>query len=121
MNEDGWPMMPELVGNCHSTAPVDASNARNKRSWVPPLKTSPPPVASIGPQFEAIPKLCVQTRAPVSTFHACTSPMWSAPGTILTALVPPVKHLPAVYVTGLPVIVVQRFSLAGMWIIRVFG
>ena len=33
MNDDGWPMMPELVGNSHSSAPLDASNARNRRSW----------------------------------------------------------------------------------------
>src|SRR2546422_9005581 len=51
MNDDGWPVMPELVGNSHSSLPFFASNAWNMRSLVPPLKTSPPPVASIGPQF----------------------------------------------------------------------
>src|SRR5437899_6203496 len=74
-NDTGWPMMPELVGYCHSTAPFVASNARNSRSCVPPLNPSPPPVASVGPQFDVIPRLRVQTLAPVSTFHACTSPM----------------------------------------------
>ena len=43
--------MPELVGNSHSTSPLDASNARNIRSFVPPLNTSPPPVVKMGPQF----------------------------------------------------------------------
>ena len=31
--------------------PVAPSNARNRRSLVPPAKTSPPAVASTGPQF----------------------------------------------------------------------
>src|ERR1700730_10479432 len=52
VNDDGGPVMPELVGNSHSSLPLDASNAWNLRSLVPPVKTSPPPVASIGPQFE---------------------------------------------------------------------
>ena len=114
MNDDGWPMMPELVGNSHNTAPLDASNARNIRSLVPPLKTSPPPVASIGPQFADAAKLCVHTRLPVSTFHACTSPTWSAPGTSNTVLIAPVKPRPAAYVIGRPTMRPQRFSLAGM-------
>src|SRR5436190_16464716 len=78
-NDDGCPMMPELVGNSHSTAPFAASKARKSRSFVPPLKTSPPPVASIGPQFADAANVCVQMRCPVWTFHACTSPMCSAP------------------------------------------
>ena len=68
-------MMPEFVGNSHSSLPFDASKAWNMRSLVPPLKTTPPPVASIGPQFGEFAYVCVQTRLPVSTFHACTSPM----------------------------------------------
>src|SRR6266508_2413435 len=107
-------MMPELVGNSQTTAPLDASNARNLRSLVPPLKTTPPPVASIGPQLVDVVNVWVQTRLPVSTFHACTSPIWSAPGTMASVLVAPVKPLPAVYVTGLPIIDEQRFSFAGM-------
>src|SRR5437016_13611192 len=51
MNDVGWLVMPELVGNCHKSFPVLASNAWNKRSLVPPVNTRPPPVASIGPQF----------------------------------------------------------------------
>src|SRR5262245_23772251 len=51
MKDTGWPVMPEFVGNSHRSFPVLASNAWNKRSFVPPLNTSPPAVASIGPQF----------------------------------------------------------------------
>src|SRR5882762_5122993 len=47
----GGPMMPELVGNSHTRAPVAASNACSLRSLVPPLNTRPPPVASMDPQF----------------------------------------------------------------------
>src|SRR4029453_8513522 len=79
-NDVGWPVMPELVGNSHNSFPDVASNAWNLRSLVPPLNTSPPPVASIGPQFAEAPYVCVQARWPVSTFHACTSPMCFAPG-----------------------------------------
>src|SRR4029453_13082857 len=49
MNEDGGAYTPEFVGNSHNTSPVDASNARNSRSFVPPLNTRPPPVVRIGP------------------------------------------------------------------------
>src|SRR6185436_6524756 len=70
MNEEGWPVMPELVGNSHNNLPLSAWNAWNLRSLVPPVKTSPPAVASIGPQFCDLAYLCVQTRLPVSTFHA---------------------------------------------------
>ena len=76
--DTGTPVTPELVGNSQSSLPVLASNARNMRSLVPPENTRPPPVASIGPQF-CDGRLVVHTRLPVSTFHACTSPMWSAP------------------------------------------
>src|SRR5580692_6582088 len=76
MNDDGWPVIPELVGNSHRSLPLDASNAWNLRSLVPPLNTSPPPVASIGPQFWDPAYGWVHTRLPVSTFHAWTSPMW---------------------------------------------
>src|SRR5688572_6048131 len=75
LNDVGCPMIPELVVHSHNTLPLAASNARNLRSLVPPLNTRPPPVASIGPQLADEGKLCVQTRLPVSTFHACTSPM----------------------------------------------
>ena len=51
MNVDGWPMTPDDVGNSHSSLPVAASKAWKRRSLVPPVKTSPPAVASIGPQF----------------------------------------------------------------------
>src|SRR5205085_418891 len=80
-NDVGVPSTPELVGNSHRTFPVAASNARNFRSLVPPLNTSPPLVASIGPQLTDFGNMWVQTFCPVSTFHACTSPKWSAPGT----------------------------------------
>ena len=49
---------------------------------VPPLNTRPPPVASIDPQLGDFGKLCFHASMPVSTFHACTSPKWSAPGAI---------------------------------------
>jgi hypothetical protein len=75
MNDEGCPITPELVGNSHTTLPLVASKARNIRSLVPPLNTRPPPVASVGPQFADFANVWVQTRAPVSTFHACTSPM----------------------------------------------
>src|SRR4051812_8035427 len=113
LNDDGWPMTPELVGYSHRTCPVRASNARNMRSDVPPPKTSPPPVASNGPQFADLANGWVHTRAPVSTFHACTSPMWSAPGTIDITLRAPVKADPAEYFTGIPSMDAHRFSFAG--------
>src|SRR5687768_14834594 len=105
MNDVGCPMMPELVGYSHNTLPVEASNARNSRSFVPPLNTSPPPVVSIGPQFAEDVNVCVQTRAPVSTCQACTSPICVAPGAMYKVLLIPVKARPAVYVTGRPIIV----------------
>src|SRR5207237_1694850 len=69
-NDVGWLVMPELVGNCHRSFPVFASKAWNIRSLVPPLNTSPPAVASIGPQFIEFGYMCVQTFLPVSTSHA---------------------------------------------------
>src|SRR5688572_3265693 len=104
-------MMPELVGNSHRSFPEPASKAWNIRSDVPPLSTSPPPVASIGPQFEDRGYVCVQARVPVSTFQACTSPIWLAPGAMMSALRAPVKAEPGVYFTGRPSIDVHRFSL----------
>src|ERR1700680_3347608 len=62
MNDTGCPVMPELVGNSHTSFPVDASKAWNMRSLVPPLNTRPPAVASIGPQFCESAYLCVHTR-----------------------------------------------------------
>ena len=35
-NDDGCPVMPELVGNSQSSLPVAASKAWNIRSLVPP-------------------------------------------------------------------------------------
>src|SRR5262249_39227415 len=55
----GWPITPELVGYSQSSVPVDASSAWNLRSFVPPVNTSPPPVASIGPQFCEFAYACV--------------------------------------------------------------
>ena len=51
LNVVGGARMPELVGNSHSSFPVAASNAWNLRSLVPPLKTTPPAVTSMPPQF----------------------------------------------------------------------
>src|SRR6187455_2144234 len=106
-------MTPEVVGYSHTTFPVRASNARNMRSEVPPPKTSPPPVASSGPQFDDLAKVWVHARVPVSTFHACTSPMWSAPGAIDTTALAPVKADPGAYFTGSPSMAAHRFSFAG--------
>jgi len=50
-NEVGTPVIPELVLNCQSFAPLLASKAWKLRSLVPPRKTSPPPVVRMGPQF----------------------------------------------------------------------
>jgi hypothetical protein len=38
-------------GDLPQDLPALASNARNKRSFVPPVNNRPPPVASTGPQF----------------------------------------------------------------------
>src|SRR5215475_2603105 len=75
-NDTGTPVTPELIGTSHRICPLLASNARNKRSLVPPANNRPPPVASTGPQFcDIAGMLVVHTRLPVSTFHACISPM----------------------------------------------
>src|SRR5215472_6860740 len=79
-NDVGWLVMPELVGNCHKSFPVLASKAWKYRSFVPPLNTRPPAVASIGPQFIEVAYGCVHTFLPVSTSQACTSPIWSELG-----------------------------------------
>src|SRR5215831_7642725 len=79
-NDVGWLVIPEFVGNCHSSLPVLASKAWKYRSFVPPLNTSPPAVASIGPQFIEVGYMCVHTFLPVSTSQAWTSPIWSALG-----------------------------------------
>ena len=50
-NALGMPVTPELVFHSQSASPFLASNARNIRSLVPPMKTRPPPVVSTGPQF----------------------------------------------------------------------
>src|SRR6202011_5937998 len=75
MNDDGGAKVREFVGNSHSAPPDAASNARNIGSLVPPLNTSPPPVASMAPQFGDFAKLWTHAFLPVSTFHACTSLM----------------------------------------------
>src|SRR5688500_3073551 len=90
MKDDGWPITPDCVWICHNTLPVEASKARNIRSWVPPLNTSPPPVASTGPQLVEFANVLVHTRAPVLTFQACTSPICSAPGAIISVFDAPV-------------------------------
>src|SRR4029450_9202040 len=74
LNVVGGARMPEFVGNSQSSFPVDASNAWNLRSAVPPLKTMPPALTSMPPQFGDLSYTCVQTFSAVSTFHACTSP-----------------------------------------------
>src|SRR5439155_5527732 len=80
VNDDGGARIPEFVGNSQRSLPVDASNAWNFRSLVPPVKTRPPAVASIEPQFDDWSYACIHTRCPVSTFQACTSPKLLAPG-----------------------------------------
>src|SRR5215813_15436715 len=50
-NDTGTPLTPERVGYCQRILPVPASKARNRRSAVPPENSTPPPVASTGPQF----------------------------------------------------------------------
>src|SRR5215471_9143103 len=79
-NEVGWLVIPEFVGNCQRSFPFFASKAWKYRSFVPPLNTRPPAVASIGPQFIELGYMCVHIFLPVSTSQACTSPMWSALG-----------------------------------------
>ena len=69
-NDVGCPRTPEFVGNSHNTLPLLASKARNFRSFVPPLKTRSPAVASIGPHVAEVAKVWVHTFFPVSTFHA---------------------------------------------------
>src|SRR5687768_13267217 len=96
LNDAGCPITPELVTNSHVIVPVAASNARNLRSFVPPLNTRPPPVASIGPQLADVAKVWVQTRLPVSTCQAWTSPIWAAPSASISVELAPVKLRPAV-------------------------
>src|SRR5688572_13582312 len=114
LNDAGVPSTPELVGNSHRTFPFEASYARNIRSFVPPLNTSPPAVASMGPQLMDFGNRCVHTRCPVSTFQACTSPKCSAPGATKKPSDAPVKLRPGTYSTSRPTDVPQIFSLAGM-------
>src|SRR5258708_24976397 len=80
-NDTGTPFTPEMVGYCQRTSPVLASNARNRRSLVPPENKRSPPVASTGPQF-CDGSFVVHTRLPLSRSQACSSPTWSAPATI---------------------------------------
>src|SRR5262245_30079921 len=80
-NETGTAATPEPVGNSHRILPVLPSKARNMRSLVPPANSSPPPVASTGPQLNEG-RLVAHTFLPLSTSQACSSPTWSAPATI---------------------------------------
>ena len=78
MNVVGGATMPELVTASHSSLPVVASNAWNLGRGAAG-EHEPAAVVSIEPQFGDFAYVCVHTRLPVSTFHACTSPTWSAP------------------------------------------
>src|SRR4030095_11886105 len=123
-NELGTPVTPELVLNFQSSAPVLASNAQKLRSLVPPRKTRPPPVVRMGPQFMKG-NLCVQARCPVVMSQACSSPMWLAPCRQLIVgfgSSTPRDHLPRSEGCGYgcPTIVVQRYSLSGMYRYCVF-
>src|ERR1044072_1913628 len=80
-NDTGTAAIPEMVGVSQRILPVLASKARNMRSLVPPANSTSPAVASTGPQLNDG-RLVVHTLLPVSTFHACSSPLWSAPATI---------------------------------------
>ena len=71
-------MTPELVLYSQTFAPVLASKARKLRSFVPPMKTSPPPVVRIGPHSPSW-KVWAHAFLPVAMSHACSSPMWVAP------------------------------------------
>ena len=77
-------MIPELVGNFHSSFPLLASNAWNSRSFVPPENTSPPPVASIRAIPYFIPRFVARRSDPdaVSTIKLGTAlvvyPLWAA-------------------------------------------
>jgi hypothetical protein len=57
----------------------------------------------------------INESMPVSTFHACTSPKWSAPGAI-DAPKPdtPPKLRPGSYVTGTPMVSPHRLLVAGL-------
>src|SRR5262249_20634910 len=93
----GTPVMPELVLNSHRSAPVFASKAWKWRSFVPPAKTSPPPVVSTGPQFMYL-YVWVHARWPGFLSQACNSPLWGAPrGTVVGWLVraSPLDRAPA--------------------------
>src|SRR5262245_54273707 len=114
-NEVGGARMPELVGNSQSSLPVRAPNACSLRSAVPPLKTTPPPVTSMDPQFGDRGQLCVHTFWPVPTVHARTSPKRSRPG---AAKAPPPRTptyaRPGEYVASTPSLDPQMLLLAGM-------
>src|SRR5215510_11141803 len=73
-NDTGTAATPEMVGYSHRIFPLFASNARKRRSLVPPANSTSPPVASTGPQLNDG-RLVVHTFLPVSTFQACNSPM----------------------------------------------
>src|ERR1044071_3929654 len=81
VNVVGGATMPELTCASHRSEPFAASRECISRPLLPPLRTSPPPVASIDPQFGVLAYSCVHTFWPVSTFHACPSPpTWPPPG-----------------------------------------
>jgi hypothetical protein len=50
-NVAGEARMPEFVGNSQSSFPLVASKVWILGSLVPPVKTSPPPVTIMEPQF----------------------------------------------------------------------
>src|SRR5262249_27776721 len=62
--ETGTAATPEPVGNSQRILPVLASKERNLRSLVPPENSTPPPVASTGPQLNEG-SLVVHARLPV--------------------------------------------------------
>src|SRR6056300_1268424 len=86
----GTPMTHELVGYSHRISPFLESKALNLRSFVPPMNTRSPAVARIDPQLW-LSNVVVHARSPVSTFHACSSPIWFAPSRTKN---PPLSDVP---------------------------
>src|SRR5258708_37999019 len=120
-NDTGTAATPEMVEASHSVLPFLASEARNIRSLVPPANSTSPPVASTGPHMKDG-MLVVHAFLPVSTFHASSSPIWSAPATIFsTFFATPMYRSPTTYLGASPVSSVHRFSFAGMYSSRVCG
>src|SRR5947208_8324842 len=115
--DDGGAMMPEFVVNCHNTFPLPASKARKFRSFVPPAKTSPPPVVRTPPQLIESGYWWLHARFPELTSQAWISPKYFAPlSTVkpISGMSTPVHHCPATYCCTLPSMKPQWLSLAGM-------